>query len=310
MMHVTRSELRTATDAAAKAAMESLGREQKTSAAVDAALRVAKENQVAGKGLTLDRNQIVFGTATASGKGGFDFREGGGGSGNPLNAVRVTGQRTTGSPDGTVSLMFGSLFGVSNFQPQAIAAAARSERDIALVLDVSGSMAQFGRFDGLKNAMKVFLDELDRSPQKEHLSLACYSTTSRKLVDLTPDLNLVRAAFAKESPQGMTAIGLGLKTGLDSLLKDKNTRPFAIKTVILMTDGFHNTGIIPESVAPDCAKNGIKVHTVTFSSSADQSRMKEVARITGGIHFHANSNQDLVDQFRIIAQQLTVVLIE
>ncbi len=43
-IHVTRSELRTATDAAARAGVEALGREQSTAAATDAAMAMAKAN--------------------------------------------------------------------------------------------------------------------------------------------------------------------------------------------------------------------------------------------------------------------------
>lgn len=310
MMHVTRSELRTATDAAAKAAMESLGREQNASAAIDAALRVARKNLVAGKGLSLDRNQIVFGTVSENGRGGFNFSPSSVVAGTPINAVRVTGARTANSPDGPVSLMFGSLFGVSAFQPRATASAARSERDIALVLDVSGSMAEFGRFEGLTSALEVFLTELDRSPQAEQISLTVYSTDSRKRVDLTSNTNAIRNAFATEGPNGRTAIGFGLQTGMNSLLNDANGRRFAFKTVLLMTDGNHNQGVEPDIIARDCALHNVQVHTVTFSQDADFRRMQDVAQITNGIHFHANTNEELIAHFRNIARQLTLVLIE
>jgi Mg-chelatase subunit ChlD len=206
--------------------------------------------------------------------------------------------------------MFGKFFGVSSFEPRTEAIAARSERDIALVLDVSGSMADFGRFPALKNALDVFLNELASSPQEEFVSLSVYSTDARKKVNLTSDLEAIRIAFASEFPDGFTAIGRGLELGMNSLLNDRNSRNFALKTVVIMTDGNHNRGIEPALVAADCARNRIQVHTVTFSQDADVNRMRDVARIAGGIHFHANTNQELIDQFRIIARQLKVVLIK
>ncbi len=89
-IHVTRSELRTATDAAARAGVEALGREQSRSAAVDAAMAIARENVVAGKGLSLDPDNILFGLATENKDGTFEFQESGGPS---INAVRVVGSR-------------------------------------------------------------------------------------------------------------------------------------------------------------------------------------------------------------------------
>ena len=74
-IHVTRSELRTATDAAARAGVEALGREQNVQAAIDAALAVAQQNVVAGNGLTLSPDNILFGKAVRNNEGVFEFTE-------------------------------------------------------------------------------------------------------------------------------------------------------------------------------------------------------------------------------------------
>ncbi len=305
-IHVTRSELRTATDAAARAAAEALGREQSQPAAIDAAIAVAQQNVVAGHGLTVTEANIAFGTSVANRDGSFSFQEGG----TPINSVRVNGERTSTSPDGPVAMMFGPLFGVTDFEPIQSAVATRTERDIALVLDVSGSMRIDGRFAGLKTALDVFLLELENSPQHEHVSLTVYSTTDRKLVDMTASLQLIRDQFAKESPGGMTAIGLGLRTGLRSIQRDDGSREYAYKSIILMTDGQHNTDVNPRIIADDCAAEGVEVHTVTFSSGANQNLMRQVADQTGGTHHHADDNAELAEVFATIARQLQVMLIQ
>ena len=305
-MHVTRSELRTATDAAARAAVEALGREQSQAAAIDAALAIAKENQVAGKGLTLDTDKILFGTSSEQADGSFNFVEGG----TPVNSVKVIGERTSGAPDGTVGLMFGPMFGTTEFAPIQSATATRTDRDIALVLDVSGSMDDFGRIQALRNALNVFLAELDASPQQERLSLTVYSTFPRKLVDMTADLNSIQTAFDEQSPGGRTGIGRGIRVGLDSILNDPGVRPFALKSIIVMTDGRQNEGVNPRTPAAECAAAGVEVHTITFSSGANQTLMGEVADDTGGIHLHAESNEELIEVFQTIARQLRVLLIK
>lgn len=305
-IHVTRSELRTATDAAARAAVEALGREQSQEAAINAALSIANANEVAGERLTLDPNNILFGTANQNGDGSFSFEEGE----DPINSVRVIGARTSGSPDGPVGLLFGPMFGVTEFNPVQSAVATRTDRDIALVLDVSGSMNNFGRFNALQNALDFFLLELENSPQEERVSLTVYSTFSRKVVDMTSDLNLIRTEFANESPGGRTGIGRGLQTGLDSILNDPNSRQFALKSIVVMTDGRWNEGIIPTDVAEDCAAENVQVHTITFSRGANKRLMEDVAEIADGIHLHADTNEQLVDVFRTIARQLLVLLIE
>lgn len=305
-IHVTRSELRTATDAAAKAAVEALGREQSIAAAREAALNIAQRNIVAGNGLDLDPSNIVFGGAVAQEDGSFSF--------NPdapfINSARVIGARTADSPDGSVGLFFAPVFGVDNFEPTQVATATRTDRDIALVLDVSGSMNSGGRFEALQNGLDVFLQELDATRQDEMVSLSVYSTESRKLVDLTNDLQQVRDAFADESPEGFTAIGRGLSTGLDSIINDPSARPFALKSIVVMTDGRQNRGIPPTVIARRAADRNVTVHTITFSEGANQELMEEVAEIASGTHLHAENNQQLVDAFRDIARQLQVLLIE
>ncbi len=305
-IHVTRSELRTATDAAARAGVEALGREQSQAAAIDAAKRVANENIVAGTGLTLATDNIIFGTSQQNPDGSFSFNE----SGTPLNSVKVIGERTADSPDGPVGLLFGPMFGVSDFSPVQSAVATRTDRDIALVLDVSGSMDDYGRFEALQNALSFFLLELDDSPQDERVSLTVYSTFARKRVDLTEDLELIRTKFAEESPGGRTGIGRGMRVGLDSILNDSQSRSFALKSIIVMTDGIWNEGVNPKTVARECAAENVEVHTITFSFGANQSLMSDVADLANGTHLHADTDEQLIEAFQAIARQLQVLLIE
>ena len=305
-MHVTRSELRTATDAAAKAAVEALGREQSVAAATDAALAIAQRNIVAGNGLDLRESDIVFGGAVSQPDGSFDFDP----DASFINSARVIGARTVDSPDGSVGLFFAPIFGVENFQPTQVATATRTDRDIALVLDVSGSMANGGRFEGLQDGLDVFLQEIDSTSQREMVSLTVYSTDSRKRHDLTNNTNDIRDAFATEQPDGFTAIGRGLQTGLDSILNDPNARPFALKSIVVMTDGRQNRGVYPPVIARRAADQNVTIHTITFSDGANQELMQEVAEIGSGLHLHADNNQQLVEAFQDIARQLQVLLIE
>lgn len=305
-MHVTRSELRTATDAAARAGVEALGRLQNRQAAIDAAIAAANANVVAGKNLTITAGDIQLGTSFENNDGTFGFDT----DGNIVNAVSVLGRRTADSPDGTVNLLFGPIFGVTDFEPVASSIATRSDRDIALVLDVSGSMSVDGRFQALTDALSEFLQILDATPQQERISLTVYSTADRKLQDMTDNFALIRNVFANESPGGFTAIGQGLNTGLNSVLSDPGIRPFAQKSIIVMTDGNHNRGVSPDIIAQLCADEGITVHTITFSAGANQQLMRRVADIAGGRHIQADSNQDLIDAFEEIARQLSVLTIE
>lgn len=309
-MHMVRAELRTATDAAARAGASTLSREQDPAAARIAAIEYASKNRVAGRSLTILPNQVSFGTIRAQGQK-IEFVP----TINPLVAVRVDGRRDDTSPDGNVTLFFGSLLNVNRFQPRMSSTGAANVRDVALVLDISGSMAtRLGsgtRLSALKSAVSVFLAELTDSSPLAQVSLSVYSTTSSPITQLTDDFSLIQNQVNLLPATGLTAIGLGLQTGIDSLRFDPNTRPFAAKTIVLMTDGIHNRGVSPLVTVGNAIANNMTVHTITFSRDANQTLMRQVAQATqGGLHFHADDAEDLNAVFREIAKNLSVVLIE
>lgn len=313
-MHVVRSELRTATDAAARAAVEALGRTESEADAIDAALNVARLNLVAGQPLELDPSKIVFGAASQNPSGSFSFVDQADfdpeDSTTFPNSVRVLGERTADSPNGQINLLFGGIFGVDTFEPIQSATATRLDRDVSLVLDKSGSMSKNGRFKSLLAGVDVFVDELNATQPIENVSLTVYDTTPVKLLEITKDLESIRTAITAETPNGRTGIGLAMRVGLDSLLNDPNARNFALRSMVVMTDGRQNEGVSPLIAAQECRDNNVVVHTITFSQGADEALMQEVAEITGGTHLHATGNAQLIEAFRTIARQLEVILIE
>lgn len=303
-MHLTRAELRTATDASARAAVEALGRTQSVAQAREAALAFAARNEVGGEPLVLSQSDIVFGSNRRRGDG-FEFVPGG----NPPNSVRITGKRTAGSASGPVPLFFGNVFGQDNFQPVQVATASRADMDVALVLDISGSMNISGRYTALRNAVDVFIDELNQTPQDEVCSMSVYSHQATKVVPMTTQLQQMSEVLSRIRPAGATAVGLGMRQGISSF-NDPLRRPFAFKSMIVMTDGNHNFGVNPLTVVQEAKQRGIVVHTITFSRGANQSLMRQVADAGDGIHLHANTDAQLIQAFKDIANQLAVVLIE
>jgi hypothetical protein len=56
------------------------------------------------------------------------------------------------------------------------------------------------------------------------------------------------------------------------------------------------------------ADAGVQIHTITFGSDADKARMKEVAEIGGGRHFHADNGLELEAVYREIALTLSTIM--
>ena len=311
-MHMVRAELQAATDAAARAGSETLARTQDLAAARQAAIQTAAANRVAGVGLNITQSDIQVGSVQPKGNTGeLEFLP----NQPPFIAMQVMGRREDASANGAVRLFFARVFSTLQFEPVRSATAAANVRDVALVLDISGSMAEKTssgtRLSALRDAVNLFISEVQSSCPRTMLSLTSYSTNPKKEADLTADFDSIRDKVSQFSANGMTAIGNALTMGSDSLVNDPLARKFAAKTIVLMTDGNHNTGPSPTQTLATPVARGQQIHTITFSSGANQKLMRDVAQATyGGRHIHADQAADLAQAFREIARSLSVVLVQ
>jgi Ca-activated chloride channel homolog len=333
-MQLVRTELRTATDAAARAGAKTLSLRQDVPAARAAAKDAARRNRVAGSPLRLRDSEVVFGMSQQSTPTSrFAFRPGG----SILNAVQVTGNRNAGSLDGPVGLFMGQVLSVQTFEPSQTAVSTQLDRDICLVVDRSGSMMWSlsgastpgpecgpphptrSRWGALHTAVDAFLDELDNTLTQEQCALASYSyaTTECGITYRTSDINYgltydytpIRNEVDRLSSRpvkGRTCISAGINEAI-TVLTGPLVRPYAMRSIVLMTDGIHNTGTEPIVSARVAASHNIVIDTITFSSDADIPRMQAVAAATGGRHYHAPNAAALVRIFREIAATLPVL---
>ena len=301
-MHMVRAELRTATDSAARAGAESLARTQNPDTARQAAIDAAAQNNVAGHGLQLSANEILIGNSTPGANGELLFVP----NQSPLNSVQILSDR------GDVKLFIGGLLGTETFAPKMDATASATVRDIALVLDRSGSMGQLSgsttRLQALQSAVSIFINDVQEFSPGSNLSLTTYSTNASRDLPLTSNMGQVLGEVANLEPEGATNIFEALRFGSDSLEQDPLARPHAERTIVLMTDGNFNEGGTPIPSALLAKSRGHTIHTITFSAEADQVTMQEVATVADGIHIHADNNSDLRNAFREIAKTLAVVL--
>jgi len=335
-MQLVRTELRTATDSASRAGAKTLSLTQSEAAARTAAKDAAGRNLVAGAPLVVTDPEIEVGLGQqSSSTSRFVFTSGG----PLLNAVRVTGNRTTSSAGGPVSLFLGQVMGVTQFQPSHTATSTQLDRDICLVVDRSGSMMRglvgrsipggsvcrpphptLSRWSALTQAVDGFVAELENTPQQEQCGLVSYSsqgsfcgltfTTSDINTGLSMNYQPIRSEILQLSQnpvRGRTAISAGIDNGI-RVLNSNRVRPFALRTMVLLTDGIHNTGPEPILSARVAARQGIVINTVTFSDEADIVRMQAVAAATNGKHFHAPNAAALEQIFREIASTLPVLL--
>lgn len=159
-------------------------------------------------------------------------------------------------------------------------------------------------------AVEAFLGVLDTTSQEEQVSIASYSSSATLDTYLEKDFTIIRDTVDSLNTGGNTAIGRGMQEGIQALL-DSAARPFAAKTMVVMTDGMHNRGIDPDDVAVNLmASYNLTIHTVTFGENADEELMADVAAIGGGKHYHADDGAELVAIFEEIANNLPTILTE
>lgn len=304
-MHLARSELRTATDAASKAASQALVRTNDRNRAIAAGQAIAREHLVDGKAMELAASDFQFGNSQPDRRGAYRFDPGR----VPVNSIRVNGRRTNDSPSGPVPLYFGRIFSVRSFQPQHFSTSTFVERDVVLVVDRSGSMAG-QKFADLKRAVSIFVDVLLRnSSVDEQVGLASYSSSATEDVPLSINLALINNGMNRLNASGFTSISAGIDAGMKIMSRGRSPE-YVERTLIVMTDGIHNTGPDPILSAQRAVDAGVVMHTITFGSDADKPRMQRIAQMGHGRYFHADDGQDLGAAFREIALTLTSILTE
>jgi Ca-activated chloride channel family protein len=174
------------------------------------------------------------------------------------------------------------------------------------------------RWGALSVAVQRFINALAETPQTEHVGLVSYGSnyTACSVSNNSAEINCnlasnhaaVTAAMGGISAKkfnGMTNIGAGITKGIQ-VLNSVAARPYAAKTMVLMSDGAYTEGTQPSLIAPQAAEHDIIIHTITFGE-ANPAEMQAIADATGGNHYIAPDAATLQEIFEEIALTLPVV---
>jgi Ca-activated chloride channel family protein len=179
--------------------------------------------------------------------------------------------------------------------------------DIVVVVDTSSSMTTpdlggQARIDVVKKVVHDFLGGLSN----DRVGIVIFSAESMVLSPLTLDYaaaqRLVEPVAAGRPLRDGTAIGTGLATGLN-LLRDSTARG---KVAILLTDGQNNAGDVQPLDAAQIAKLlGVRLYTIgavaaRSRSDVDETLMKRMSELTGGLYYRASDETALRDVYREI----------
>ncbi len=191
--------------------------------------------------------------------------------------------------------------------------------DIALALDISGSMASLDfEPDNRLEASKTVIDAFVEERPYDKIGLVVFASEAFAQSPLTMDHNMVSRSLDQVQLatdlglQDGTAIGSGMANAANMLTNSDAES----KVIILLTDGVNNSGQIDPLTAAEAAKAlGIKVYTIGAGrpgevpvpvpsifggttvqyqeSQLDEETLRQVADITGGQFFRATDMDGL-----------------
>jgi Ca-activated chloride channel family protein len=190
---------------------------------------------------------------------------------------------------------------------------------MVIALDISSSMlARDFKPDRLEAAKKIAANFIN-GRENDNMGLVVFAGEAFTGVPMTTDrgvlVNYVNG-LNREMLEDGTAIGDGLATAINRI-KDGKAKS---KSIILLTDGSNNTGIVAPLTAAEIAhKMGIKVYTIGIGTNGqapypminmfgrieyqmqpvviDETTLKQIAGSTGGKYFRATGNQVLKNIF-------------
>ncbi|NUN10606.1 MAG: VWA domain-containing protein [Ignavibacteriaceae bacterium] len=186
--------------------------------------------------------------------------------------------------------------------------------DIALVLDISGSMlAEDFKPNRLDAAKKITADFIN-GRVNDRIGLVIFSRDAFTQCPLTVDYNVLQNLLL-EVKSGMiedgTAIGNAIANGINRL-KDSKSKS---KVMILLTDGVSNAGEIDPLTGAEIAKHyGIRIYTIGVGTTGqapypvqtpfgkqyqmvpvqiDEQVLRTIANETGAKYYRATGNRKL-----------------
>ena len=227
-------------------------------------------------------------------------------------------------------LAFAALL-VALARPERTVAAKREEATVIMVTDTSGSMlAKDVLPDRLTAAREAALTLAKQVPEDFRIGLIKFGSHAEQVVEPTTDRGQLRLALNSLKVAGGTAMGDGLKLGLEAAqtpvpdgLGGTRKLPTAI---VLLSDGASTRGEDPIDIAQQAKKAKIRIYTVALGTPdgtldtkrpdgstrsqkvpPDTLTLREIARDTGGRYFSAPDADQLEAVYSGLATRFATV---
>lgn len=191
--------------------------------------------------------------------------------------------------------------------------------DIVISMDISSSMLAKDFKPNRLEAAKDVASKFVAKRESDNMGLVIFAAEGFTGVPMTTDRSIL-ISYINGLELGLLEDGTAIGDGLSMAINRIKTGKAKSKSIILLTDGSNNTGIVAPITAAEIAKkHNIKVYTIGVGSNGealyptsntfgqitysyqkvviDESTLKEIANITGGKYFRATNNNVLDDVF-------------
>ena len=242
-------------------------------------------------------------------------------------AAAIASPRTTAATPRAVLVLLAGVWGLlvlAAMRPQWLGQplpVPTHGRQIMLAIDCSGSMASedMGGASRLE-IVQVVAGRFINKRRGDQIGLILFGTRPYLQAPLTTDIPTVQqfldeAAVGIAGPQ--TAIGDAIGLAIKELRQRERTggAPMHKSVLILLTDGGNDAGVMPPvEAARLAAQSGLKIFTIGVGAGEEQSLfgvtsgntdldvglLQQIASITGGEYFRADSPESLQAVYRRI----------
>ncbi len=219
-------------------------------------------------------------------------------------------------------------------RPVAVTLVPASRATIMLTLDVSGSMRQTDiQPTRLLAAEQAALRFIDRQKRTNQIGIVAFAGFAELVQPPTTDQDLLNKAIRSLTTGRRTAIGEGIVTALHTItdfdqgggaangalaqggLAQGEFRP---DIIVVLTDGVSNAGMDPLEAAAQARDNQVRVYTIGYGTKnptmgrarggrngpfggmnfgIDEKALQDIASMTGGKYYSANSADELQQVF-------------
>ena len=263
-----------------------------------------------------------------------------------LGFVQQAGVSSTGSRRHLPAILFFAGLAVLLFalsRPQLVLGLPKTEGIVILAFDVSGSMsADDFEPTRMEAAKAVARDFVSRQPPSVQIGVVAFSDSGFSTQLPTNDQSAILASIDRLQPQRGTSLANGIIVSLNTIANATGQEPIlgindseapqATPTparlgadnsavIVLLTDGENNMNPDPFAAAQFAADSGVPIYTIAVGSTTgttlnvngftvytkvDEATLQQISKITNGLYFNAQTENDLREIYKNIEPHLRI----